>query len=311
MEAVPKPLVSVGSVNSAEPNMNEVTVRLPSGRALLVLEEGDLQGHPVFALHGTPGSRLLYPPLIQDAASKGIRLISYDRPGYGGSTPHPGRNVADAARDVEAIADHLGLDRFGVWGHSGGGAPSLACAAVLGRRVVGAAALSGVAPHPAEGLDWLAGMGEFNVSDFELMLRDRTAWEEKCRKDREELLGWDIDHLRVGFSTLLSEVDRHAFTDELAGFFLQQSAEALKRSELGMRDDSLSEIRPWGFELRQIRVPVQVWHGGQDRFVPYSHGEWLSAHVPRAEAHLEPDQGHLTMLVERVPLVHSWLVSKF
>jgi len=289
----------------------EHTVQPSSGRKLQVREEGDPHGVPLFALHGTPGSRLLYPPISADALKKRIRLISYDRPGYGGSTARPDRRIADDATDVAAIADALRLDRFGVWGHSGGGAPALACAARLGDRVVGAACLAGVAPYPAEGLDWLAGTGELNEADFRLMLRDRFAWEVKSRKDRDEMLRWTRDDLREGFASLCSEVDRRALTDELADFILRQGQEGLRPGDEGIRDDNLSVIKPWGFELGRIRVPVQIWHGGQDRFVPITHGQWVSARIPNADVHLEQDQGHLTTFVHRVPSAQTWLAARF
>lgn len=291
--------------------MVEHTVRLTSGRRLQVLEEGDPEGKPVFGFHGTPGSRLISPPIALDAKKKGIRLLSYDRPGYGRSTPNPGRSIGDVASDVAAIADDLGLERFAVWGHSGGGAPALACAASLEGRVVGAACLSGVAPYPAEGLDWLAGSGDFNVEDFQLMLRDRAAWEQKTAQDREQMLGWNAFQLREGFASLCSEVDRRALTDDNVEFLLRQMHEGLRPGIEGIRDDSISTILPWGFDITQIRVPVQVWHGGQDLFVPVSHGQWLSARIPHAESHIEPDQGHVTVFLTRVPQAQSWLLSKF
>ncbi len=237
-------------------------------------------------------------------------MISYDRPGYGGSTSLPGRQVADVAADVGAIADALGVGRFGVWGHSGGGAPALACAAILGERVAGAACLSGVAPYPAEGLDWLAGMGELNVEDFQLMLRDQPAWEKKSQEDRRALLAWSPEELRNGWASLLSPVDRKAFTAELAEFLVRQLKEGLRPGAEGMVDDNLSYVLPWGFSPGDIRVPVQVWHGGEDRFVPVSHGKWLAARIPNAEAHIEPTQGHVTVLVDGVPRAQSWLASK-
>ena len=284
---------------------------LASGRRLRVREEGDAKGRPVFSLHGCPGSRVNYPPIASDAAAKGLRLISYDRPGYGDSTARPGRSVGDTAADVAAIADALGLDRFGVWGHSGGGAPALACAALLGPRVVGAVCLAGVAPYPAEGLDWLAGTGELNETDFRLMFSDRVAWESKCRQDRDEMMSWGPDQVRAGLGSLLSDVDRGMLTDEFLEFLVRQGREALRPGHEGMRDDSLSIVLPWGFALSQIRVPVQVWHGDQDRFVPMSHGAWLGARIPNAEVHLEPNQGHLSLFVRRVPTTHSWLAGKF
>lgn len=291
--------------------MLEHTVRLPSGRVLQVREEGDPKGVPVFSLHGTPGSRFLYPPHSADARSKRIRLISYDRPGYGGSTEQPGRRIVDTALDVAAIADDLRVERFGVWGHSGGGAPALACAGVLDKRVVGAVCSAGVAPYPADGLDWLAGTGELNAEDFRLMLSDRSSWEEKNKKDRAEMLGWNSEQLREGLASLCSEVDRRALTGEFLEFLVRQGREGLRLGEAGMRDDNLSTILPWGFDLTRIRVPVQIWHGGEDRFVPVSHGQWLASRIPNVEAHLEPLEGHVTTFVRRIPAAQSWLAAKF
>src|SRR4051794_41873965 len=136
---------------------DHLTVTTSSGRALRVHSAGDPAGPTVFVLHGSPSSGMLYPPNVHDAAAHGLRLVSYDRPGYGGSTPHPGRRVADAAADVGAIADHLGLDRFAVWGHSGGGPHALACAALAGGRRGATAALSGPPPPPARGRGRAAG----------------------------------------------------------------------------------------------------------------------------------------------------------
>ncbi|MGI0052741.1 MAG: alpha/beta fold hydrolase [Thermoplasmata archaeon] len=168
-------------------------LRLDSGRKLQIAEEGELRGLPIFSLHGSPGSRMVYAPFSADAAAKGIRLISYDRPGYGASSPAPGRRVVDEAANVAAIADDLGIDRFAVWGFSGGGAPALACAAALPRRVVAAASLAGVAPYPAEGLDWFAGMTDSSVADTRLALDDPRGWDLKCRGDRELLLAASPD----------------------------------------------------------------------------------------------------------------------
>jgi len=294
--------------------VRERTVRLESGQKLEVLEGGMAEGLPVFTLHGTPGSRLQYPAFAADAAAKGIRLISYDRPGYGRSSPVPGRRVVDEAAYVAAIADDLGIDRFAVWGWSGGGAPALACAASLPKRVVAAASLAGVAPYPAEGLDWPAGMGELNVSDFHLALEDPTGFDLKCRKDREELLAAGPDQLAEMWASVFSQVDRAALAaefKELMGFLILQVQEGLKSGHEGMRDDGLSQVRPYGFDPSSIRVPVQIWQGGQDLMVPFAHGKWLAARVPHADVHLEPDEGHITIGGRHIPDVHRWLASKF
>lgn len=205
----------------------DFAVRLSSGRNLEVSEAGDPAGLPIFVLYGTPCSRLFYPQHAADAERRHIRLISYSRPGYGNSTPLPGRRMIDDAADVSAIADSLGLDRFAIWGHSGGGAPALACAAALPRRVVAAASLAGCAPYPAEGIDWFAGMGEFNVEDFKLMLDNEAEWELKSRRDADSIMKATPLELAKIFATLLSEEDRVALaSDELAAWMHDSMHEA-------------------------------------------------------------------------------------
>jgi pimeloyl-ACP methyl ester carboxylesterase len=289
----------------------ERDVHLGDGRTLRVREDGDLRGSPVFSFHGTPGSRLLYPKHVQDAARRGLRLIGYDRPGYGGSTPKPGRRMVEAAGDVAAIADALGLDRFALWGHSGGGGPALACAAALPRRVVAAASLAGTAPFPAEGIRWYDGMGELNVSDFKLMMSDRTAWEARLAHDAQEMKEASTEQLGEFLSSLISDVDRGALTVQLGEFLQEQVREGLRGGYEGLKEDNLLGAEPWGFEFSSIRVPLQLWHGAHDRFVPFSHGQWLAARLPHAEIHLEPNEGHLSLYERRIPEVHAWLAAHF
>lgn len=291
--------------------MKNYSIETASGRTIEVQEGGDVKGLAVFALHGTPGSRLLYKPHLDSAEARGIRLIGYNRPGYGHSTRVEGRNVAHAARDVAEIADSLGIDRFAVWGHSGGGDPALACAALMPGRVVASACVSGLAPYNAEGLDFYEGMGEFNVEDFKLMFSNREEWIRKNRSDAEMMAGGSRDDIREGLSSLLSEVDSKVLDDTMVDLFRDQAAEAFAVDIHGIVDDGLSVTMPWGFDPAAISVPVQIWHGGQDRFVPFGHGKWLAAHTPAAEAHLEEDEGHLSIFAGRMDAIHAWLVSKF
>src|SRR5207247_7425926 len=118
----------------------------PDGRPLGLTTAGAADGPVVLAQQGTPMTGLLFEPHVRDAEERGIRLVSYDRPGYGGSTAAPDRSVADAAADVRAIADALEVEQLAVWGISGGGPHALACAAILPDRVVAVASLASVAP---------------------------------------------------------------------------------------------------------------------------------------------------------------------
>jgi pimeloyl-ACP methyl ester carboxylesterase len=284
----------------------ERSVSTPDGRTLAVEDAGDPAGSPVLVHMGTPNSRHLYGPNVADAAARGLRLISYDRPGYGGSTPHPGRIVADCAGDVRAICAALGIDRLVMWGISGGGPHVLACAALLPDLVAAAASLASPAPYGAEGLDWFADMGQDNVDDFRLLLEDPEAARAKTDKDREMILAASASDLAQAFESLLTPADLAVLKGELAEYLAYTGHEGLAPGSQGWWDDGCM-VRPWGFELADISVPVLLLHGRQDKFVPFGHGQWLAARIPGVEARLLDDDGHLTLLQHRVSEVHSWL----
>ncbi len=282
------------------------TVSTSDGRTLEVHEAGDPTGFPIVHHHGTPGSGLLYAPW----STPGARVIGYDRAGYGGSTRDPGRTIASVADDIAAIADALGLDRFATWGISGGGPHALACAALLGDRVTAVASLAGVAPYPADGLDWLAGMGEDNVVEFHLVLEGEAAYRPAAERDRAEMLGTTPVELHAVFDSLLGDADRAATTGELAEYLHTIMIHGLESSADGWIDDDLAFVAPWGFELDAISCPVLVVQGGDDRFVPRSHGEWLAAHLPGSESWIDDVNGHLTLFEGSVPKVHEWLLQR-
>jgi pimeloyl-ACP methyl ester carboxylesterase len=247
---------------------------------------------------------------VRDAAEQGIRLFSYDRPGYGGSTRQKGRTVADCATDIAAVGDALGLERFGVWGLSGGGPHALAAAALLPDRVIAAAALASLAPYDADDLDFLAGMGELNVEEFGKVFAGEDVHRASMEKQREELLSATPDQLVDLWQTLLGPADREVATGVLAAFLLDHIRAGIGPSGDGWIDDDLAFVAPWGFDLASIRVPVQIWHGEQDRFVPYGHGVWLAGHIPGVDARLPAEDGHLTLAERRVPEVHRWLLER-
>jgi pimeloyl-ACP methyl ester carboxylesterase len=287
------------------------TVAAADGRTLRVREAGVPDGVPVLAQHGTPLSALLYPPHVLDAEAKGIRLIAYDRPGYGGSDRHEGRAVADCAADVEAICDALGIGRFCTWGFSGGGPHALATAALLPDRCAAAAALAPVAPWGADSLDFFAGMGEQNVEEFTLTLDDPAAHREALAGAVAERLAASPEDLAEAWSTLLGPADVEVLRPAFAAFLHAGIREGIEPGGDGWFDDDIAFVRPWGFELASISVPVVHWQGRQDRMVPFGHGEWLSRAIPGVESHLSAEDGHLTLLEHRIPAVHAWLVERF
>jgi pimeloyl-ACP methyl ester carboxylesterase len=286
------------------------TVRTPDGRTLAVEDAGDPGGRPVLVHNGTPNSRHLYPPAAADAAARGLRLIGYDRPGYGGSTPQPGRTVAECVADVRAICAGLGIERLAMWGVSGGGPHLLACAALLPDLVTAAAALASLAPADAEGLDWFEGMGQDNVDDFKLLQSDEEAARAKLETEREETLAATADDLAELLKTLLTPTDAAALTGEFAEYLVYTGREGLAPGTQGWWDDGVAHASPWGFDLSAIRVPVLLMHGRQDQFVPFGHGQWLAAHIPAVEARLLDHDGHLTLETRRIGEVHAWLADR-
>jgi pimeloyl-ACP methyl ester carboxylesterase len=270
-------------------------VQARDGRTLAFAEWGDPDGFPVFSLHGTPTSRLWRHPDESRYAEAGARVVTYDRPGYGGSDRDRGRRVVDCAADVEAIADRLGLERFAVTGRSGGGPHSLAVAARLPERVVRAESVVGIAPFDAAGLDWYHGMDALNVRETGWAVAgEEVAARELGREAAELLARIEADASAVlGDDWQLAPVDRAALArPELADVIREAFAEAFREGVWGWVDDDLAFVSGWGFDVAEIRVPTRVVYGAADALVPAGHGEWLASHIPGAELVVERGLGH-------------------
>lgn len=284
------------------------TVPTTDGRVLLVEDRGDPAGRPVLVHNGTPACGHLYEPHVRDAADRGLRLIGYDRPGYGGSSPQPGRTVADCTADVRTICAELGIDRLGIWGISGGGPHALACAAILPDLVSAVASLAAEAPPDADGLDYFAGMGQFNVDHIKLFHSDPEAARAQLESNRQEVLATPAEDAARGLESLLTPTDAAALNGELAEYLTQCMHDGLAPGCQGWWDDNCL-LMPWGFDVADIAVPVLLMHGRQDMFVPFGHGQWLAAHIPGVEARLLDNDGHITLLQNRIPEVHAWLAD--
>jgi pimeloyl-ACP methyl ester carboxylesterase len=279
------------------------------GRRLDVVVAGPESGAVVIAHTGTPSGGRLFAPLVDEGAERGLRHISYARPGYADSDRDEGRSVADCAADTAAIADRLGIDRFHTLGWSGGGPHALACAALLPDRVVSAASIAGVAPREADGLDWYAGMGEENIEEMGLAERGADELRPWLEQEVRRFADVGAEDLHAALGGLVSEVDREALTGEYARFLESSFRDAVKRGSLGWLDDDLAFVRDWGFDLEAIRVPVTIWHGAQDRFVPIAHGRWLADHVPGARSRLLDDHGHMSLSIAHYGAILDGLLS--
>lgn len=283
-------------------------VPTPDGRVLRVFEGGAPDGTPVVIHHGTPMSGLLYSLWDADARARGLRLISYDRPGYGGSSRHEGRSVADAATDTATILDALGAERFVAWGISGGGPHVLACGALLGDRVQAIACLSGVAPREAADLDWMAGMGEDNVEEFGAAEQGEPTLRPWLEQAAADLRASTAANFNESMASLLPPADLQLLTTELAEYMHTAMLAGLEPGVDGWLDDDLAFVKPWGFELSAIQVPVLVFQGGTDLMVPASHGQWLASQLSPQETRLDPAAGHLATMQD-IGAITGWLVS--
>lgn len=272
-------------------------IQTSDGRTLAYAQIGDPDGMPAFVLHGTPGSRLNgRHPDPSRVADAGLWVITYDRPGYGRSGRRPGRAVVDCVADIAAIADALEIERFVVTGGSGGGPHALAIAARLPERVIRAECNVGGAPYDARDLDWFEGMDPENVKEFGWAVEGEDTLARELEREADELLGrLDEDPASLLGEFELSESDQTVLQDQIVQERMRKSfREALASGVWGWVDDDLAFVKPWGFEVAEIHVPVQVRYGASDVLVPAGHGEWLARHVPNANVIVDHDAGHLS-----------------
>jgi pimeloyl-ACP methyl ester carboxylesterase len=272
------------------------TITLTDGRELDIYDGGG-DGAVLLFHHGTPGSVTPLAAMQEAAERVGLRFVSYSRAGYGASSRRPGRTVADVVPDVTEVLDHLGAHRFVTAGWSGGGPHALALAALLPNRCAGALSIAGIAPVEAEGLDFMAGMGEQNVEEFGLSLEGEEALRPYLEAEAVGMRDTDGAGIVAALATLLPPVDVAVMADSLGEYLAATAKEGLRTGVDGWLDDDLAFTRPWGFDLAGIGVPTFVWQGSDDLMVPFAHGTWLAAHVAGTTAHLLAGQGHLSVVI--------------
>lgn len=284
-------------------------ITTPDGRSLDLWLAGPTDGQPLLFHSGSPGAGLPFGWHVRALAERGLRYVSASRPGYGSSSRQAGRSVADVVADTRTVLDHLGADQAWVVGWSGGGPHALACAALMPERVRGTALIAGVAPYPAEGLDWLADMGAENIEEFEAALAGPAALIPFKERARPAFMNMTPDEVASTFGDLIDDVDRGSVTGELAEYLAALFHEALRESYWGWFDDDMAFTRPWGFDLASIIGRVHLWQGAHDRMVPFGHGQWLAAHVGNACPHLLQEHGHLTLGVDAFPQILDELIA--
>jgi pimeloyl-ACP methyl ester carboxylesterase len=265
-------------------------LRLPDGRDLRIHDTGEGDTALVWH-HGTPQTGALYEPLLGLARARGIRLVSYARPGYGGSTPQPGRTIGAAGSDMAQVADVLCLSRFAVMGSSSGGSHALACAALLPDRVTGVACFAAIAPFTADD-NWFAGMADDGA------LRAAVAGREAR-----------IRHAEHG------EFDPASFTASdfaaLEGTWKAMGRDAGTAGRAGpdgQVDDDIALVTPWGADLAAVEAPVLLVQGEQDRIAPRAHAMQLTRELAQSELWFRPDDGHISVL-DACPQAIDWLLQ--
>ncbi|WP_242904184.1 alpha/beta fold hydrolase [Actinomadura terrae] len=276
------------------------------GRELAVEEWGEPAGHPVFLLHGTPGSRLGPIPRPMVLYQLGIRLISFDRPGYGRSDRRIGRAVGDIAADVRRIADFLELPEFGVLGRSGGGPHALACAALLPGRARRVAALVALAPAHAEGLDWFEGMAPSNTREYLAVRRQGELVSARLRSVADRIRANPAQHVANLYAELTGSDRRVVGDGGMRRMLLETFREAFRTSADGWIDDLLAFCAPWGFELGDIVAPTMLWHGANDTFSPAGHSRWLADQIPTSTVVVQPGSAHFGAF-DVLPDMLTWL----
>jgi len=273
----------------------------PAGRVLDAVTSGPSGGRALLFHSGTPSGPGAHELLADAASAVGWRYVNYVRPGYGRSTPSPGRSVADAAPDALAVLDALGHDEFVTVGWSGGGPHALACAALAPGRCRGAAVVAGVAPHDADGLDWTAGMGAENLVEFELALAGGEPFDDFLQIASSVIAQLEQSELPDGFGDLVSERDKDALAGPLGRYMATSMAGAFEAGIEGWRADDVAFLSDWGFSLAAVGAPVWLHQGDEDRMVPPGHGRWLAGHVPGARYEEWPGEGHISIWEKILP----------
>jgi pimeloyl-ACP methyl ester carboxylesterase len=285
------------------------TTGLSDGRTLDVYADAPNRAVPLVFHNGTPSSGQLYAPFVDEASQRGLQMVSFSRAGYGDSTRKPGRRVRDAVPDVAAVLDQLGAQRFYTVGWSGGGPHALACAALLPERVIGAATVGSLAPYDAEGLGWMAGMGDENVAAFRAALAGDDSLRTLLEGVGPSFVAVTAQEVAASLGGLVSDVDRAAISDQAAAWLAAVFRESVRNGIWGWHDDELALVSPWGFDVGGIDVPVAIWQGAQDRMTPSAHGEWLASHIPGAHPHLLRAHGHLSLGVDSFGLILDDLLT--
>lgn len=270
--------------------VRSLQVKLDGDRVVQAYDSGG-DGPVVMWFHGSPQTGRPLAPVLSAAASRGIRMLSYARPSYGGSTGRIGRDVASAAGDSAAVADAAGVDRFATMGASGGGPHARACAALLADRLTAVVSLAGIAPF-SDDPGWWAGMAAPGGIRAARLGRDaRAAYAAVDEFEPTSFNAADYAALQGGWSALGDDVEA-----------------SRAWGEDGLIDDDVAFASPWGFDLGDISAPVLLVQGGDDRVIPREHAERLHRSIRSSVIWRRGADGHISIL-DAVPEALDWIVA--
>ncbi|APU17799.1 MULTISPECIES: alpha/beta fold hydrolase [Actinoalloteichus] len=285
-------------------------MRLSDGRDLEYEISGPEVGPVVLVHHGMPGSAVPMGTILDPLIERGYRMLTYSRAGHGESTPSPGRTVADSARDCGQLLDRLGISEYLSFGWSAGGPHALASAAVDAGRVVGVLTSASFAPFNAPGLDFIGGMGVQNQISFRSVERGEQAMREVIDSMSAAMLGTQPEGVADELNSVLPDVDVAAMQSAFGVENAVSVDHALRLGNEGWVADLAALTRPWGFDLDEIKAPVELWHGDLDKMVPLAHGKWLASNLNNVVSHLEAGHGHLSLTVDNLGRMLDLLASR-
>ena len=273
--------------------MQKQMITLADGRHLEVHTAGAPGPKAIVFHHGTPGSALSWQSWLDVAAAQGVFAIAYSRPGYGASARRKGRTVISNSTDISEVLNHFGVTKTVSIGWSGGGPHALADTTLP--QCVGAITLAGVGEYGVDDLDFLEGMGEENHIEFGAAIEGEAQIEKWMRENSGPMAEVTGEQLIEAFGGLIGDADKASLTGDVAEQMAAEYRDSLSRGFYGWLDDDLAFVQHWGFEIRDITKPVELWQGNDDFMVPHAHGKWLATKIPTAELIFVPGEGHISM----------------
>ena len=286
-------------MQSASATLIHQSMVLSSGHRLGFAEFGNPQGFVVFYCHGFPSSRLEGRLYDAAAASSNVRLIVVDRPGYGLSDPKPLPSIADWTDELAEFTDYLGIDKFRILGVSGGGPYALACADRLTKRLISVGVVGGLGPvfdqWALKDMKWPARVG------FSLARQRSWFLHVVYGELSASIMRWKPRICQKLLTVSAPEPDRKVLAnDKVLSAFLDSTREALRHGARGVIADFHRYASPWGFDLANINITVNLWHGNDDRVVPSSHALYLNDTLAKTRARFLPHEGHFSLPINHM-----------